>query len=242
MPGIPFWTDLVPNPDPQSFTIPPDVWSVVYLGSNQSSPIPGILDNGDVHWKKHPHRIMQKNKSPSADGENPVWLGFAVAEFDLHMIIWTRKQLTDLQNLLPTIYPGSTGPNARTKGISTNIAAAASLGNVGAGLNLTNVGPAGGPAYTAYATDGPQVISHPGLALVNITSCLIEGFTPPVRWGGKNDIKRYTFHCREFRPAVSKGSPTPAQVNTPPIDSRVLPATTASTRPSQNQAGPSPAL
>lgn len=240
--GVPFWTDLIPNPDANSFTIPPDVWSVVYAGPGLKA-LPGILENGDVHWKKPPHRILQHNKSPSADGENPVYLGFGCAEFDINMVIWTRQQLATLNSYLPYIWAGKTSPVTGATNNSRPVAPGNGIpGATGTlGLNLTQV-TTGGPATLYYVTDAPMQIQHPSLTLVGINKVLVLGFTPPVRWQGKNDIKRYTLHCLEFRPAVAKSSPTPKQVKTPPINPGVLPATTAGTPPSQNAAGPSPTL
>jgi hypothetical protein len=239
--GVPFWTDLLPNPDPQSFRVDPDAWSIVYAGPGLKA-LPGILDNGGIKWTKHPHRLLQKNKSPSADGENPVYLGFGCSEFDLDMVIWTRQQLTTLNAFLPYIWAGKTSP--RTGATSNSIPVAPGNGIPGAtgtlGLNLTQVTTGGAPTLY-YVTDAPMQIQHPELTMASIDKCLVLGFTPPRRWQGKNDVKMYSFHCREFRPSVSKHSVTPKQVKTPPINPGVLPVAGPGTPPSQT-ATPTPTL
>lgn len=230
MTGVPFWTDQIANPDPASFITPPSPWDVVLMNG---AYLPGIVENGALVWRKHPHRIIQKNKAPAADGENVVWLGFAIGEFDLHMVIYTPTQLAALNDLLPSVWGGKTGPYARSAGQSSQIAGAASLGNVGGSLNLTNVGPNGGPAFIAYQTDGPQLVSHPELILTGITSCLVEGFTPPTKCSVQG-AKKYIFHCREFRPAKSVSAPAPQTVKPQQINKGILvPKSTALTPPSE---------
>ena len=52
-----YWTDLIANPDEAAFTNPPDAWSVVQLGPTLTY-LPGILETGDIAWRRHPHRVI----------------------------------------------------------------------------------------------------------------------------------------------------------------------------------------
>lgn len=237
--GPQFWTDLIPNPDPSSFAVAPDPWSIVYMGQNNQL-LPGLLENGDIHWKKNPHRLMQHNKSPSADGENPVWLGFACAEFDLPLIIHKRGQLAVLNTILPSIWAGKTGPAGPGNG-NTNTGDSGATQQVGLVFNTNSKGIVS--KGTLVKTDAPILVSHPALVLAGITSCLVYGFTPPIRWGGKNDIKKYTFHCREFRAGVGKATPAPKNVSSPGLNNVFkVPPGGANGSPAATQSGPAPAL
>ena len=244
MAGVPFWTDLIPNPDPQSFTNPPDIWSVVQLGNGIGGYIPGLLQDGDIPFTKPPHRTLDRKKAPSADGENPAWLGFGCAEWDLPMIIWTPGQLQQLDALLPLIWGGKTGPQGG-QGVSSAQGVAPGNGIPGAtqtiGLNLT--ANTQGGATLAYVTDGPQAISHPSLTMFGITSCLILKVTPLHRFQGDNIKKRYIIHCREYRASKPVSTPTPRQpIGKAPTNPNTLPKNKPQTPPSSNASGPNPTL
>lgn len=242
--GVPFWTDQLANPDPKSFTNPPDVWSLVYMGSSQLQLLPGLLENGDISWKKHPHRVIDPGKKPATDGATPKLLGVGVSHFDLKMVIHARQQLESLSQLLPNIWPNKSTPGQA--GIFGNNSVAAGNGIPGAtttfGLNLTQVTASGGPTY--IQSDGPLFISNPALALANITQVIVEGWTPPIRWQGKNDVKMYVIHCIEYRHAVKTKAVTPQQTVKPPkLAGQILvngqPETAT---PSTTGAGPLPVL
>jgi hypothetical protein len=171
--GIPYWTDLIPNPDPQVWTLPPDPWSIVYVGANLSL-LPGLLDNGDVTWRKQPHRIIDKGRKPSTDGATPKLLGFGCAEFDLRMIIHDPIQLSQLQQILAQIWIGKSSSTT----ISPNPGTAIAPGNgiPGAqftvGLNLTQTTQGGGSSPKG-SRDKPILIYHPALALANTTQFIL---------------------------------------------------------------------
>lgn len=235
--SIPFWTDLIANPDPASFTNPPDAWSVVFMGSNLTL-IPGLLENGDVSWRKPPHRVIDHGRKPSTDGATPKLLGIGCAEFDLKLIIHAPTQLNTLAAVLPQIWPGKSSPIT----ISPNTGTAISPGSTVpgpqflVGLNLTQTTPGGGSAPKG-GKDSPILVYHPSLALAGISQCIIEKWTPPVRWNGKNDIKMYVLHCLEFRQSNNTQTTTPVVLG-PPINVKTLPVSTPTTPPSQNGAGP----
>lgn len=237
--GVPFWLDQGPNYDPQSFHVAPDPWSQVLMGPNLVA-LPGMLENGDIRWRKHPHRNIDKGKKTSVDGADPKLQGYGVAEFDLPMIIWSRAQLAALQLILPVIWPGKSSPV--TTGTPPGVAVAPGNGIPGAqgvvGLNLTQVVPGGGSKATIPG-DKPLLIQHPALTLAKISQVLMEGWTPPVRYQGRNDVKIYVLHCLEFRPGVAKQTSTPKQISNTPINARTLPPAGTSAQPS---AGPGLAL
>ena len=238
-----YWTDLVQGNDPNlfSFTNPPDAWSVVYMGPNNQM-LPGLLENGDIAWRKHPSRVIDRAKGPSQDGQNPKLLGIAPSEFDLPMVIWDETQLNLLNQMLPSIWPNKSTPGAA--GIFAGIGVAPGNGIPGAtsivGLNLTPAALAqsGGQGVVQY--DGPITIQHPALSMAGVTSVIVEGWTPPVRWQGKNDIKKYVIHCMEFRPAVKKTTSHPTVVKQPSVTHNVLPDATAQTSVAKLSSGPQP--
>lgn len=238
MAGVPFWTDAIANPDPTVFGAPPDAWSVVYFGSDLQL-MPGILENGDVSWRKHPHRVIDKGKKPASDGAAPKLLGVGVAEFDLKLIIWTKTQLNQLSALLPLIWPGKSSPVTITPNPQNS--AAPGNGIPGAqftlGLNLTQTTPGGGSPPKGQR-DKPVLVYHPALTMAGITQVLLEGWTPPVRYGGKNDMKMYVIHCLEYRDAVAKQATTPKSLGNTKINSKTLPAQGPQTPPSVVNAGP----
>lgn len=237
--GVPFWLDQANNPDPASFTVAPDPWSIVYMGPNLVA-LPGLLDDGDVHWRKPPHRNIDKGKKTSVDGANPKLQGYGIAEFDLPMVIHSRGQLALLTQILQVIWPGKSSPV--TTGNPPGVAVAPGNGIPGAqgvvGLNLTQVVSGGGSKATSVG-DKPILIQHPALTLAGISQVLMEGWTPPRRWKGRNDIKVYILHCMEFRPGVAKQTTTPKQIAGTPINARTLPVNPSSNQPS---AGPGLAL
>ena len=241
--GIPFWTDQIANPDPQVWTLPPDPWSVVYIGSNLSL-LPGLLDNGDVTWRKQPHRVIDKGRKPSTDGATPKLLGFGCAEFDLKMVIHDPFQLRQLQVILGQIWVGKSSSLTISQN-NPGVAIAPGMGIPGSqftvGINLTQTTPGGGSSAKGQR-DKPLLIYHPALALAGINQFILEKWTPPVRLQGRNDVKMYVLHCLEYRDAVAKQATTPKKLGDPKINGKILPVQTAGTPPSQGGAGPSPSL
>ncbi len=237
--GVPFWLDQGINPDPQTFTVAPDPWSIVLMGPNLV-PLPGLLECGDIRWRKPPHRNIDKGKKTSTDGANPKLQGYGIAEFDLPMILSSRSQLATLQLILPGIWHGKSSPV--TTGNPPGVAVAPGNGIPGAvgvvGLNLTQVVKGGGSKAVVQG-DMPLLIQHPALQLAGISQVLMEGWTPPIRYQGRNDQKVYTLHCMEYRPGVAKQTTTPKQIANQPINARTLPPAGTSAQPS---AGPQSAL
>jgi len=268
--GVPFWTDLLPaNPDPLvaqtkltengpvttitgSFYNTPDYWSVVYVGSPPQL-LPGLLDNGDVTWRKPPHRVIDKTHKPSTDGTDPTLLGFGTAEFDLRLVVHTPTQLTSLQNIIPQIFRGvSTSANPGQAGQATNglvssqafnsIGVAPGNGIPGAtttiGLNLTQTTPGGG-GFSNSRRDRAVLVFHPALALANITAMIVEKWTPPVRWNGKNDVKMYVLHCLEHRNSTKARAQKLTQVSPPvTVSQKTLPVQNKGTSPAAGGSGP----
>jgi hypothetical protein len=236
-----FWTDYLANPDETSFVVPPDPWSVVQIGPSLAT-LPGILENGDVAWRKHPHRAIDKAKGPSMDGQNPKLLGVVPAEFDLNLIIWNASQLDQLNSILPSIWPNKSTPGPAAVYGGTGIAPGNGIPGATSivGLNLTPAALAQTDGQGVVQSDGPLLIQHPALALAQITQVLVEGWTPPVRWGGKNDVKKYVIHCIEFRPAVKKIATSPKHVSPVSVNAKILPVSGPTTPPSQNGASPAP--
>jgi hypothetical protein len=252
--AIQFWTDTIANPDPASWRLPPDPWSVVFIGATLQL-LPGLLDNGDVTWRKPPHRIIDKTHKPSTDGSDPTLLGFGTAEFELRMVIHTPAQLAALQAIIPQIFQGKSTPaNPGQAGQATNgtytsqaftpMGVAPGNGIPGAtttiGLNLTQATPGGG--FSNSHRDKAVQVYHPALALAGIKQMLVEKWTPPVRWNGKNDIKMYVLHCLEHRNSTKAKTQKLTQVTDPGINNKTRPPQTTNTRPSQGSAGPMPAL
>jgi hypothetical protein len=256
MGSIPFWTDLIANPDPDSWTIAPDPWSVVFVGATLQL-LPGILDNGDVVWTKPPHRIIDKTHKPSTDGDDPTLLGFGTAEFDLRMVIHTSAQLDTLQATIQQIFSGkSSSANPGQAGQATNgtftsqsfnqMGIAPGNGIPGAtttiGLNLTQMTPGGG-GFSNSTKDKSVLVYHPALALVGIKQMIVERWTPPVRWQGKNDIKMYVLHCIEHNNSKKrKAKKLKEVIVAPPQNGKTVAAQNRNTPPSQGGSGPGSAL
>lgn len=240
--GVVFWTDQIANPDPIVWSLPPDPWSVVYMGSNLAL-LPGLLDNGDVNWRKPPHRVVDKGRKPSTDGANPKFLGFGCAEFDLKMVIHDPFQLGQLQTILPQIFPHKSTPVTITPNMGTAIAPGNGIpgAQFTVGLNLTQASPGGG-SQPAGTRDSYVLVYHPALTLAGITQCIVEKWTPPVRWQGKNDVKMYVLHCLEYRDGKAIQGVAPKQLKNPAINNKVRPTQGNTTPPSQGGSGPAPAL
>jgi hypothetical protein len=227
--SVPYWNVLAPINDP-AFTIPPTIWDVVFYGP-QKIPFPGLAEIIDCK----PKRAILKKKQPSTDGSTPTFIGYDVARFDIELRLFSPLQLQNLQIALAAIFPGKTG------GLDSGFIYQASPSGIQAvGLNLSNV-----TAKSTAPSTIPQAIqvSHPALALAGIDKMIVEGWSPPVMWNNKNDIKVCKFHCWEFRPPVNVQSKTVKNVQTaPPINQNQVPPVTPATPPSQSSAGPSPLI
>lgn len=254
--GVPFWEQYGQNSDPYTsaqnstggasaagaFSLPPDAWSIVLAGPNLT-PLPGLLD-GDIVWKKHPHRVIDRGRGPSADGQNPKILGVGCAEFEIPMVIWTPNQLSALSTLLPQIFPFKSGPGSLNTTPGTSVAPGNGIPGATQtlGLNLTSVAPGGAANPTIQAVPGgPVLFDHPALKLVGIQAAIVEGFIPPVRWKGKSDVKVYKLICIEFRPSVARKVSSPRQIQKTSVNPKLLPqpVATGATPPSAINAGPS---